>query len=31
MMFAHTESVFIFLRFLLGVSEAGFFPGLFFI
>lgn len=27
MMFAHTESVFIFLRFLLGVSEAGFFPG----
>ncbi|MEJ4045897.1 MFS transporter [Erwinia sp. SLM-02] len=27
MMFAHTENVFIFLRFLLGVSEAGFFPG----
>ncbi|PWC19660.1 MFS transporter [Brenneria corticis] len=27
MMFAHTEGVFIFLRFLLGVSEAGFFPG----
>lgn len=27
MMFAHTESVFIILRFLLGVSEAGFFPG----
>ena len=27
MMFAHTETMFIFLRFLLGVSEAGFFPG----
>ncbi|WP_024249695.1 MFS transporter [Shigella sonnei] len=27
MMFAHTETVFIFLRFLLGISEAGFFPG----
>ncbi|HAT1680546.1 TPA: MFS transporter [Klebsiella oxytoca] len=27
MMFAHTGPVFIFLRFLLGVSEAGFFPG----
>ncbi|WP_210200378.1 hypothetical protein [Cohaesibacter celericrescens] len=27
MMFAHTVSVFIFLRFLLGVREAGFFPG----
>lgn len=25
MMFAHTETVFIFLRFLLGISEAGFF------
>ena len=27
MMFAHTEGVFIFLRFLLGINEAGFFPG----
>lgn len=29
MMFAHDETTFIVLRFLLGVSEAGFFPGLF--
>ncbi len=27
MMFAHDETTFIVLRFLLGVSEAGFFPG----
>jgi MFS transporter, ACS family, inner membrane transport protein len=27
MMFAHTATVFYFLRFLLGVAEAGFFPG----
>lgn len=27
MLFAHTETIFLVLRFLLGVSEAGFFPG----